>query len=115
MNNNNINELKSRDAFHPGEFIKDELRAREMKQQELADDMGISKTVLSQIIHGKRNITPDIALKLERSLGINAELWMKLQVKYELNTIRINQMDALKKVKIQSKKKSDIKEAISVS
>lgn len=34
--------MKSRDAFHPGEFIKDELVAREMKQQELANDMGIS-------------------------------------------------------------------------
>jgi len=113
--NNNRNEMKSGDAFHPGEFIKDELGAREMKQQELADDMGISKTVLSQIIHGKRNITPIIALKLEQSPGINAELWMKLQVRYELNTIRLNQMDALKKAKIQSKKKPDIKEVISVA
>jgi len=46
---------------------------------------------------------------------INAELWMKLQIRYELNMNRLKQMDALKKANTQSKKKSDIKEVISVA
>lgn len=108
-------EILPEDSFHPGEFIKDELEARKMKQQALADEMGISKSIVSQIINGKRNITPFLALKIEKALGIDAQLWMRLQIRYQLDTIRLNQMDALKKAKIQSKKKSDIKEVISVA
>ncbi len=82
------NNVVLKESFHPGEFIKDELEARGMKQKELCAKMDIAKNVLSEIIHAKRNLTPILALKLEAALGINAEFWMKLQSQYDINLIR---------------------------
>lgn len=85
--------------MHPGELLRDELEARAMKQVELSAAMGVSKTVISEIIHGKRNITPFLALKLEEALGIRAEFWMRYQVSHDLDKIRIN--NSLRKVELQ--------------
>ncbi len=82
------NNVVLNENFHPGEFIKDELVARGMKQSALCVEMHIAKNVLSELIHGKRNVTALLALKLETALGINAEFWMKLQVQYDINLIR---------------------------
>lgn len=106
-------EILTEDAFHPGEFIKDELEARKMKQQALADSMGISKSIVSQIISGKRNITPFLALKIEKTLDIDAQLWMRLQARYELDMIRLKQRNAMKKSPITDKKIKNLKGTIS--
>ena len=76
-------------ATHPGIFIKDEIEYRKIKQSILAKAMGIAPTVLSEIIHGKRNLTPELSLKLEKALDIDAAIWMKLQVKFEIDSLRI--------------------------
>ena len=57
-------------ATRPGVLIADELESREMKQAQLAEAMNIAANVLSELIHGKRNITPELALKLEKVLDI---------------------------------------------
>ncbi len=97
MNKKYANAITLKDKFHPGEFIKDELEAREMKQKELAEKMGIAKNILSELIHGKRNLTPDLSLKLEAALGINAEFWMNLQVGYDIQLIRNSRLTKIKK------------------
>ena len=80
-------------AFHPGVLLKDEIEYRQIKQKDLARSMHIATTVLSEIIHGKRNLTADLAMKLEKALDIDALTWMRLQVKYEIDTIRIKERD----------------------
>ncbi|MBX9853508.1 MAG: HigA family addiction module antidote protein [Cytophagaceae bacterium] len=106
------NDIVLKDVFHPGEFIKDELEAREMKQQELTEKMGIAKNVLSEIIHGKRNLTPTLALKLESALGISAEFWMKLQVNYDINLIRNQYGVLIDKTKVSGTKKTKLTSAV---
>jgi len=106
------NDIVLKESFHPGEFIKDELEAREMKQQVLANKMEIAKNVLSEIIHGKRNLTPFLALKLETALGINAEFWMKLQVNYDINLIRNQYSNLIEKTKVSSNKKAKLSSAV---
>lgn len=106
------NDIVLTESFHPGEFIKDELDAREMKQKELSDKMEIAATVLSEIIHGKRNLTPLLALKLEIALGINAEFWMKLQVGYDINKIRNQYANLIERTKTTTAKKSKLSSAI---
>lgn len=106
------NDIVLTESFHPGEFIKDELEAREMKQKELSDKMEIAATVLSEIIHGKRNLTPVLALKLEASLGINAEFWMKLQITYDINLIRNQYASQIKRTKTTTAKKSKLSSAV---
>ena len=86
---NLANDMVPGSVMHPGELLKDELEARAMKQIELAKELGIAKNVMSEIIGGKRNITPELAVRLEDALGIKAEFWMKYQVAYEIDKIRI--------------------------
>ena len=57
---------------HPGEILKEELRERSLAQKDFAGQIGMQPTHLSALIHGKRNITTDIARRLEEGLGIPA-------------------------------------------
>lgn len=69
-------------AIHPGEFIKEEIEDLNISQKELAERTNISKTVINEIINGKRNINADIAIKLEEVLYSNARYWLNLQAIY---------------------------------
>jgi HTH-type transcriptional regulator / antitoxin HigA len=73
------------EATHVGEVIKDELAARNMKQSELSELTGIQKSILNDVIKGKRSLTPEMALLLENALGISAEFLMNIQTQYELD------------------------------
>jgi addiction module HigA family antidote len=53
-------------------------------QTEFADAAGISRVRLNEVIHGRRSITPDTALRLERTLGKPAYWWLGLQQDYDL-------------------------------
>lgn len=87
----NIENITPFCATHPGSIIKDELEYRGLKNSELADSIDVQRSVISDIINGKRNVTPEIALKLEVFLGQTAEYWMNLQSNYELDMQRIKQ------------------------
>ena len=77
-------------ATHPGMMIKDELKARMMTQKQLATEMGVNPSVLSETIHGKRSVSVGMATKLEKCLGIPAEIWLNLQSQYELDSANIS-------------------------
>jgi addiction module HigA family antidote len=64
------------------------LKTRSIKQKDLAVQMSIRQNVLSEIITGKRNITPNIAVQLEQALSIEAELWLRLQARYDVLLIK---------------------------
>lgn len=57
---------------HPGDILMDELEARGLKKMAFARQLQISSSVLSDIIHGKKGMTEEIARKLEDHLGIAA-------------------------------------------
>ena len=83
-------------ATHPGELIKDELRERNMSQKELAQHTGIKPSVLNETIKGKRAISLNVAVALEKVLGISADYWMNLQMQYNLDTAAIEGLNNLK-------------------
>lgn len=76
-------------ATHPGELIKDELKERDMTQKQLAELTGIKPSVLSETINGKRSISLNVAVALEKALGIPAEVWMNLQTQFNLDSTQI--------------------------
>ncbi|MBQ6071429.1 MAG: HigA family addiction module antidote protein [Bacteroidales bacterium] len=76
-------------ATHPGELIKDELKERNITQKQLAAEMGIKASVLSETINGKRPISIHVAAALEKVLGIPVELWMNLQNQYNIDTANL--------------------------
>ena len=83
------------EATHVGEVIKDELAARNMKQSELAELTGIQKSILNDVIKGKRSLTPEMALLLENALGISATFLMNIQTQYELDCAKQSERDVL--------------------
>lgn len=78
-------------AIHPGVTVADEIEVREMTQRELAALMGRPAQLVSELIRGKRSITPDTALQLERALDISARFWLNLQTQYDLVLARRRQ------------------------
>jgi addiction module HigA family antidote len=56
----------------------------ELTQYRLAQDIGVSPIRISQIIHGQRAITVDTAMRLARYFGTSAGVWLRLQVRYDL-------------------------------
>ncbi len=89
-------------AIHPGNILKDELDSRGISQKEFSQDIGMQKTMLNEIIKGKRAITAEIALILEKSLGIKADSWMRHQAGYELDCLRIQQRNINKTKQIET-------------
>ena len=72
----------------PGETLAEELEARGMTQKELAARLGRPPQVVNEIIKGKKAITPDTAIGLEKVLGIEAQFWTNLQADYQLALAR---------------------------
>lgn len=82
------NLMKAGDIFVPGKYIIEELNAKEMKQIDLANKLGLSKSQMSLILNGKRSITVPLAIKLEQIFKKDAEFWMRLQINYEIEILK---------------------------
>jgi len=100
------------DVFHPGEFLLDELKARNLKQGALACEIGMSKSEMSLIINGKRNINIHTAVMLEEALGIDAETWMGLQIRYDINKLKEKLSNSISNEKLSVSKKKRIKKIV---
>jgi addiction module HigA family antidote len=73
---------------HPGEILKDEIEYRGMSQRKLASQMGISYTVLNEILNARRPLTANTALLIEAALGIEADTLMRIQTKFNMQIAR---------------------------
>jgi addiction module HigA family antidote len=73
---------------HPGEILKDEIAERGISQRRLASEMGITYSVLNEILNARRPMTEKTALLFEAALGIDADPLMRLQTKYNMQTAR---------------------------
>ncbi len=80
--------LVSNLAIHPGELLGEEMEFIGITQPELAERMGVSVHVVSEIIQGKRDITDEVAVKLEEVLGSPAHMWVNSQSRYEFTKAR---------------------------
>jgi HTH-type transcriptional regulator/antitoxin HigA len=77
-------EIESDWAIHPGEFLGEEIVARGMTQKALAEALGRPPQAINEIIRGRKAITADTAVGLERVLGTPAYGWLRSQAAYEL-------------------------------
>lgn len=84
------NNLFPSNLIHPGEMIKDEIEFRGITQKALAEEIGVPASVLNEILNGKRAVTTEYALLLEAALGIEADLWLKLQSDYNKQIAKSN-------------------------
>jgi addiction module antidote protein, HigA family len=99
-----INELVPFKATHPGEILREELKERGIKQKDFAASIGMQATHLNEFIKGRRDITPELALKLENELGISYDFWMNLQKGYLHDTKAIEKKNADEKIAISTER-----------
>ncbi|WP_415084879.1 HigA family addiction module antitoxin [Micropruina sp.] len=71
--------------IHPGEVLmEDFIKGFGITQNKLAVSIGVPPRRINEIVHGKRAITADTALRLGRYFGVPAQFWLNLQTRYEL-------------------------------
>jgi len=71
--------------IHPGEvLLEDFMKPLGLSQYRLAKDLNVPPIRISQIIHGKRSISVDTAMRLARYFNTSAGVWLRLQVRYDL-------------------------------
>lgn len=87
--NSTDNSLNYELLVHPGKILIDELEKRKLKKSAFAMKIGLYPTHFGDLLKGKRNVSTSIALKLEEELGMSAEYWLGLQVKYDLGQQRM--------------------------
>jgi addiction module HigA family antidote len=76
---------KKLSPIHPGEILEEEfLKPMGISQYRLAKDISVPPRRINEIVHGKRSITADTALRLGKYFGISAQFWLNLQTRYDL-------------------------------
>lgn len=76
-------------AFHPGTYIEDVIENLNITQREFADRLDINPKVLSELVNGEANLSPEVALKLEKLTGVEYQSWMNLQNSYDRKKLEI--------------------------
>lgn len=74
----------NRPAIHPGEILADELAEIAVTPSELARQLRVPANRITQILHGKRAITGDTALRLGHWFGTSAQFWLNMQSAYDI-------------------------------
>jgi addiction module HigA family antidote len=87
---------KMMDPIHPGEILMEEfLEPLGVSQYRLAKDISVPPRRINEIVHGKRSITADTALRLARFFGTTERFWLNLQVRYDLEVEKDRLKDVL--------------------
>ncbi len=77
--------MKKMNPIHPGEVLVEEfLDPMGISQYRLAKDISVPARRINEIVHGKRSVTADTALRLGRYFGTSAQFWMNLQDHFDL-------------------------------
>jgi addiction module HigA family antidote len=83
---------------HPGEvLLEDFMKPLGLSQYRLAQELNVPALRISQIVHGKRAVTADTALRLARYFGTSANVWMRLQARYDLEVAEAELAERVKR------------------
>lgn len=81
---------KAHEPIHPGEILLEEfLEPLEMSQYRLAKEISVPPRRINEIVHGKRAVTADTALRLSRYFGTSERFWLNLQTRYDLEVEKV--------------------------
>jgi antitoxin HigA-1 len=82
--------------IHPGEvLVEDFMKPHGLSQYRVAHDIGVTPIRISQIVNGQRSISVDTAMRLARYFGTSAAVWLRLQVRYDLEVAEIDLSDRI--------------------
>lgn len=89
---------KTPSPIHPGEVLREDfMKPLGLSQYRLAHDLGVTPIRISQIVNGQRSITVDTAMRLGRYFGTSAAVWLRLQIKYDLEIAEGEISDRIKR------------------
>jgi addiction module HigA family antidote len=75
--------------IHPGEVLLEEfLQPMNISQNKIARDIGVPPRRINEIVHGKRSVTADTAIRLAKYFGTSEQFWTGLQADYDLEEAR---------------------------
>lgn len=74
---------------HPGDVLKEELEVRGISQKDFAERIGVSYSSVNDVLNSKRPVTSDFALLVEAALGINPEMLVNMQSRYNMAVARM--------------------------
>lgn len=81
--------IKNTNPLHPGEVLHEVyMKEMNLNQSQLADLCNCSPRKVNEIVNGKRGISPQFAIDLEKALGTSAEMWVRMQAEYDLWIVR---------------------------
>ena len=87
--------------IHPGEILLEEfLGPLEISQNRLARAMGVPPRRVNEIVHRKRGVSADTAIRLARALGTSEQFWMGLQADYDLEEAYLSARKEIEKIEI---------------
>jgi len=85
---------------HPGEILlKEFLVPMDLSQRDLADGIGVPYQRVNELVNGRRGITPATALRFAKFFGTSADLWMNLQLRWDLYHAQASEARALSRIK----------------
>ena len=82
--------MTTAERIHPGEHLAEFLDELNITQYRLAKTIGVPQVRISDIVHCRRSITADTALRIAKALGTTLEFWLNLQRMYDLDNARAN-------------------------
>ncbi len=85
---------------HPGEMLLEEfLKPMNITQRNLADAVNVPYQRINEIVNGRRSMTAGTALRLEKALGVSADFWMNLQLRWDLFFTKQSESKILESIK----------------
>jgi len=80
--------MEMKNPVHPGQLVKEYLDGLGLSVAEAAQGIGITRQQLHNVIAGRSNISPEMAIRLEKALGSTADTWLRMQMNYDLAQVR---------------------------
>lgn len=89
-----------REPTHPGEMLKQEfLIPLGLTQRQLADSIHVPFQRVNEVVRGRRGVTPSTALRLSRFLGTSPDLWLNLQLRWDLYHAQRSEADQIERIR----------------
>ena len=94
------NDVESSYLIHPGDVIQEDLAYLGITQKQLAEKIGLPRSQVNEILHGKRSVNYEFALLVEKALGTDAETLLKMQHSYDISKAKRNKafMEKLQRI-----------------
>ena len=94
--------MPMRNPCHPGRLVKADLEEMGLTIADAAKGLGVTRQQLYRVINGECAITPEMAVRLEKAIGSTADMWLRMQMNYELAQVRLR-ASSIKVKRLESK------------